>query len=420
MANEITRKHGRWYVENAGRRVSGPFLTLGQLHRSVPGSTHMKLGLRGKGQFADAAERQPARRIDRRRLGELMSSWGSDSGSGLPVYAVGSYYYGGHVYPDPKLVERAIAEVESYIPKAEHGVHGWTKKDAADLRRMASGLRYYLEHDYPAGGARETGVRRPRHGDAASGETITWDAIAMRALARRLHPWSASGHASHEVASNAQGVHPVRRGALREAAEELQTLLKIVRHDARAGGGGRRKGYTMKDANELDWLIAELRRRSEEPQRTRDPEPKFRIGDLVERIDNPKSHGKVSFIGQYDEVIGGYRYKVLESSGSRIYWNEGSMRRRHGDVRRHHEFKVGDRVELAGCGHAACAGTCASGCRWSRATNFICPDCKCEAPLEPFHGKIVEIDDRSHPRRYRVEEPDGDRRWHNEEILRLR
>lgn len=80
-----------------------------------------------------------------------MSPWGGDSGSGLPVYAVGSYYYGGHVYPDRMMVERAITTIEGDIPRAEAGAHGWTKKDAAELRRIASGLRYYLRHDY--GGA---------------------------------------------------------------------------------------------------------------------------------------------------------------------------------------------------------------------------------------------------------------------------
>src|SRR5208282_1301545 len=132
MADEITRKHGRWYVENAGRRVSGPFLTLGKLHRSVPGATRMKLGLRAP----------------------------------------------------------------------------------------------------------------QRHGNAP-GETIQWQAIAMRALGRRLSPWASSGP-TNEVASNAYAAHAMRREALREAAEELETLLEVVRHDARAGGGGRRKGYTMK------------------------------------------------------------------------------------------------------------------------------------------------------------------------------
>jgi hypothetical protein len=83
----------------------------------------------------------------------MMSPWGGGGDQG--VGPVGSYYYGGHVYPDRKWVEGAIAQIDGYIPKAEAGVHGWTKKDVRDLRTIASGLRYYLAHDYPdSAGAR--------------------------------------------------------------------------------------------------------------------------------------------------------------------------------------------------------------------------------------------------------------------------
>jgi hypothetical protein len=86
--------------------------------------------------------------FDRRALGALMSPWGADTGSGVPVYAVGSYYYGGHVYPDRAMVERAIATVEADVPRAEAGAHGWTKDDAAELRAIARGLRHFLALDY--------------------------------------------------------------------------------------------------------------------------------------------------------------------------------------------------------------------------------------------------------------------------------
>lgn len=91
------------------------------------------------------------KRIDRKKLGEMMSPWGSDfsygEGSGS-VGAVSSYYYSGKKYPDRKWVERAIQAIEADIPRAEHGAHGWTKADAKTLRRIAQGLRYYLIHDY--------------------------------------------------------------------------------------------------------------------------------------------------------------------------------------------------------------------------------------------------------------------------------
>ncbi len=110
------------------------------------------------------------RRIERKRLGEMMSPWGSDFSYGVgsgSIGAVGSYYSSGDPYPDKTYVEHAIAEAEKDIPLAEHGAHGWTKKDAKELRTIAAGLRYYLEHDYSAkksahasGGAPEEMIRQ--------------------------------------------------------------------------------------------------------------------------------------------------------------------------------------------------------------------------------------------------------------------
>lgn len=57
-----------------------------------------------------------------------------------------------------------------------------------------------------------------------------------------------------------------------------------------------------------------------------DPEPRFKVGDHVERDDGSMT-GVVTYIGQYDELIGGYRYKVQEPSGVRLFWNETSMRK---------------------------------------------------------------------------------------------
>jgi hypothetical protein len=91
------------------------------------------------------------RRIDRKKLGELMSSWGGDfaygEGTGS-IGAVSSYYNSGKKYPERSYVERAIKAIEADIPKAEHGAHGWTKSDAKDLRTIAAGLRHYLNLDY--------------------------------------------------------------------------------------------------------------------------------------------------------------------------------------------------------------------------------------------------------------------------------
>jgi len=91
------------------------------------------------------------KRIDRKKLGSMMSLWGSDfsygEGSGA-VGAVSSFYYDDKKYPERKWVERALQAIEADIPKAEHGAHGWTKADARELRTIAKGLRYYLHLDY--------------------------------------------------------------------------------------------------------------------------------------------------------------------------------------------------------------------------------------------------------------------------------
>lgn len=101
--------------------------------------------------YATRQQGQSGRRIDRKKLGEMMSPWGSDfsygQGSGA-IGAVSSYYYSDKKYPDRGWVARALEAIEEDIPRAEHGAHGWTKKDARDLRKIAAGLRYYLHYDY--------------------------------------------------------------------------------------------------------------------------------------------------------------------------------------------------------------------------------------------------------------------------------
>lgn len=109
-------------------------------------------GHRDRNYRARWRRRAASRSVDlRRSLGDLMSSWGADTGSGLPVYAVGSYYYGGHTYPDRAMVERAIAAVEADVPRAEAGANGWTRAEAEELRLIARGLRHFLALDYPRG-----------------------------------------------------------------------------------------------------------------------------------------------------------------------------------------------------------------------------------------------------------------------------
>jgi hypothetical protein len=54
------------------------------------------------------------------------------------------------------------------------------------------------------------------------------------------------------------------------------------------------------------------------------PKAKFRLGERVIDKDGSRS-GEVSFVGEYDAFIGGYRYKVQEDNGTRHYWNETSL-----------------------------------------------------------------------------------------------
>ena len=87
--------------------------------------------------------------FQRRKLGERMAPWGSDFGYGAgPVGAVGSYYISGKAYPDRDMVLRALSIIVDDAHEADAGKHGWTKKDAAELRSIAGKLRHYLQHDY--------------------------------------------------------------------------------------------------------------------------------------------------------------------------------------------------------------------------------------------------------------------------------
>jgi len=89
--------------------------------------------------------------VPRKRLGLMMSSWGGDFSYGRGTGAVGavaSFYHSDKPYPDKGIVREALQEVERLEPLAMHGAHGWTPKDARELRNIAGGLKYYLKADY--------------------------------------------------------------------------------------------------------------------------------------------------------------------------------------------------------------------------------------------------------------------------------
>lgn len=86
--------------------------------------------------------------IGRRQLGLLMHNWHASQGD--PIYAVGSFYYSGDVYPRKEIVEDALREVEILQPK-------FRRRERAELEVIAEGLRYYLARDYLKDEAHDAG-----------------------------------------------------------------------------------------------------------------------------------------------------------------------------------------------------------------------------------------------------------------------
>lgn len=58
-----------------------------------------------------------AEHLSRRDLGELMQHWHSSQND--PIYAVGSFYFAGKAYPDPEVVQDAIAALEKDLSEYE-------------------------------------------------------------------------------------------------------------------------------------------------------------------------------------------------------------------------------------------------------------------------------------------------------------
>lgn len=83
----------------------------------------------------------------RQKIGLAMQSWHSSSGD--PIYAVGSFYYAGQKYPQREVLVDALSSIESLIPRADAGQHGWTKRDGNQLRRIASFIKRDLSETKP-------------------------------------------------------------------------------------------------------------------------------------------------------------------------------------------------------------------------------------------------------------------------------
>jgi hypothetical protein len=156
------------------------------------------------------------KRIDRKKLGELMGPWGATGDAAASaVYAVSSYYYSGKKYPDRAIVTRAIAAIEADIPRADRGEAGWTKADAKDLQTIAQGLRYYLLHDY-------NGSERGRGHSTIQRETHTLSADQIRALrtfaeangrswkSKLNHAWSTGRYRDYNGADDEGSLQQIR------------------------------------------------------------------------------------------------------------------------------------------------------------------------------------------------------------------
>lgn len=73
-----------------------------------------------------------------KQLGIDMLNWHGSMGD--PIYAVGSFYINDQPYPDRSVVVRARDGLSSMIPGADARAHGWTAKDARELRSMVRAL----------------------------------------------------------------------------------------------------------------------------------------------------------------------------------------------------------------------------------------------------------------------------------------
>ncbi len=107
--------------------------------------------------------------MDRTELGERLCQWHSSMGD--PIYAVGSFYVSGQVYPDKEIVENAISSLTSTLSEARrmligekvmvvrNGVKvdlkvfaGYTNDDLreniADLEEIVDELQSFMTEDY--------------------------------------------------------------------------------------------------------------------------------------------------------------------------------------------------------------------------------------------------------------------------------
>lgn len=107
--------------------------------------------------------------MDRTELGERLCQWHSSMGD--PIYAVGSFYVSGQVYPDKEIVENALTSLTSTLSDSRKMLigekvmverqgkrvdlkvfAGYTNDDLleniSDLEEIVDELQRYLTEDY--------------------------------------------------------------------------------------------------------------------------------------------------------------------------------------------------------------------------------------------------------------------------------
>lgn len=108
--------------------------------------------------------------MDRRELGERLCNWHSSMHD--PIYAVGSFYIDGTVYPKKEVVEDAISNLTKDLNEAKRMLAGekvmvvrqgkqvdlkvfagYTRKqlkeNIADLSEIVDELQRFMTEDYP-------------------------------------------------------------------------------------------------------------------------------------------------------------------------------------------------------------------------------------------------------------------------------
>jgi hypothetical protein len=107
--------------------------------------------------------------MDRTELGERLCNWHSSMGD--PIYAVGSFYVSGQVYPDKSIVEDAISSLTSTLEESKRMLAGESvmvvrqgrkvdlrvfagysdsdlEENISDLSEIVDELSNYLTEDY--------------------------------------------------------------------------------------------------------------------------------------------------------------------------------------------------------------------------------------------------------------------------------